>query len=152
MMPVKIIAVGSPFGDDQIAWQIAEDLQNILQRENNISIEANIVTVDRPGVNLINVWQGWQNVCVIDAVIMDKAIGTVERFTVEQLNDYQSAIIHSSHDFGLQQTLQLASMLGQLPEKLIIYGIVISAKQQADLQKKRDKICNEILKYLIVDY
>lgn len=130
MNQVKVVAVGSPFADDQIAWLVAEGLQ----RHAQLTIDI----VDRPSINLLQLWQGQSNVCLIDALLMDAPLGSVHCFTAEQISQYPTTL--SSHAVGVQQTIALAEALQQLPEKLSIYGIVINEPKPEQQQLSLDLI------------
>ena len=76
------------------------------------------------GTELMTIWQGVETVIVVDAVYSKSEPGRVFRFEIGK-DELQSAIFrgHSSHAFGLAEAINLASNLGSLPNKLIIYGI-----------------------------
>ncbi|CAM2920907.1 hydrogenase expression/formation protein [Legionella steigerwaltii] len=123
MTIIKVLGVGSPFGDDQVGWKVVEELKHQLSIDTDVSPFVVIERCDRPGVRLIELMSGFNTVFIIDAVKSGNAIGTIHRFQKEALLD--SAPGFSTHDLGIIQALQLASALNELPDNLLFYGIEI---------------------------
>ena len=75
-------------------------------------------------VALLDVWRGAATVIVIDAVSSGAPPGTVHRFdaTAAPLPT-QLRGSSSTHALGLAEAIELGRTLGQLPARLIVYGI-----------------------------
>ena len=58
---IRIIGLGSPFGDDQVGWRVIELLQDRLDPQ------VDLVALDRPGAALINWMAGAQRLVIVDA-------------------------------------------------------------------------------------
>ncbi|WP_168210328.1 hydrogenase maturation protease [Persicimonas caeni] len=73
--------------------------------------------------SLMDLWQG-REVLVIDATSSGQPAGTIRRVDLleEQLADEVLATC-SSHAFGLAQAVELGRALGELPPRLVLYGI-----------------------------
>lgn len=117
---IKIIGIGSPFGDDQVGWRVADQLKTELP---HIAIEKS----DRPGPRLVSLLQGADTVILIDAVMSGAAVGAIHLLDYPELPN--STYFLSSHGFGVLEGLQLAEALGILPKNLSIYGIEIAHGQ-----------------------
>jgi hydrogenase maturation protease len=125
--PVRIIGIGSPFGDDRAGWEVAAMLDAVLPRE---FLDAGVVAVeilDRPGARLIERLGGADAVIVLDAVKSGGVPGSVYRFTAGQLSSMSAGV--SSHGLGVAQALSLAGALGIDLRRVTVYGIEIDPAQ-----------------------
>ena len=125
MKRIKVLGIGSPFGDDQAGWSVATELSRQLANHSHIAPYVLIECHDRPGVRLIELISGFDTIFIIDAVKSGSEIGTVHRFQKDALLD--SGQRFSTHGISILQALQLASVLNELPENLLFYGIEINA-------------------------
>jgi len=109
-----VIGVGNPDrGDDGAGAMVARALEGDRSREL------------RDCTDLIDAWEGEDDVVVVDAVRSGGAPGTVLRF--DALSDVLPARANSSsHSFGVAETVELARALGRLPGRLTVYGIEAS--------------------------
>lgn len=123
MSAIKIIGVGSPFGEDQAGYKVIKILQKIILPQSGIEI----IYYDRPGIRLLSYMQDHECVYLIDAVKSGACAGTIHRFENENINEFNT--IMSTHDFGVVQTLQMGFTLKMLPKKIILYGIEINDAQ-----------------------
>lgn len=116
--PELIIGIGSPFGDDRAGWAVIEGLQAA-----SPPATLKLLSLDRPGPELIELMQSQGRVTLIDALLTeDYPPGQCMALTPAQLAQANST---SSHGFGLAQTLSLARALNQLPEDLQLLTITI---------------------------
>lgn len=125
MNRIKILGIGSPFGDDQIGWRIVELLKKRKQIQHYISDYLSLECHDRPGIRLLELMENANIVYLIDAVIAGNKIGTIYRYENEEIEELKSIL--STHGIGIAQTLQLGKALDQLPSRLILYGIEINS-------------------------
>jgi len=80
------------------------------------------------GTDLIASWCGRPLVFVVDAVSSGAPVGTVHRF---ELTAGQAGVPipparifrGTSHQIGLGEAIELGKLLGQLPSRLVVYGI-----------------------------
>lgn len=129
MTPQLIIGVGNDMrGDDGAGLLVAHLLQemslpgvHVLQRGGE-------------GSALIDAWQGYENVILVDAARSSNAVkngvpgrhppGTIHRFNL--VDGPLPAILASSlssHAFGVAGAIELARRLKRLPPKLTVYAI-----------------------------
>ena len=119
---LKIIGVGSPFGDDRVGWATAEKLKSssiCLSEKDKIDISI----LDRPGAALITHWQDADAVILIDAVQSGAAPGTLHILSADDIDT--NTQLTSSHGFGIASTVALARSLDELPEYFYLCGIEI---------------------------
>ena len=122
---VHIVGVGSPFGDDRLGWVAAETLQRS-SAVNALEPGRIVISIlDRPGAMLLAHCYDADHVIVMDAVRSGAVPGTRHRLSVSDLAD--SRLPATSHGFGVAAALELARVLGNLPDRLLLYGIEMDA-------------------------
>jgi hydrogenase maturation protease len=113
-----VIGIGSEYrGDDAVGLLAARRTKELgLQ-------DVTVLEQDGDGAQLMEAWSGARVVMIIDAAGSGAPAGTVHRFeaNADPLPAHFSH--HSTHAFGLAEAIELARALGQLPERVIIYGI-----------------------------
>lgn len=124
MNPIKVLGIGSPFGDDQVGWNVAEALKQHLSVYSDISTYVHIETIDRPGIRLIELIRTFNTVFLIDAVKSSSALGTIHQFTKEDIIDCAPRL--STHNISILQALHMANALNELPHQLLFYGVEIN--------------------------
>ncbi len=115
---VRIIGIGSPVTGDELGLQLVERLRQDKQWQLRDEIEW--LLLERPGVTLLQYFSGVETVCLIDALDSTEHSGVV---CIDPKSLLTGTGSFSSHQFGVAETLQLASTLKQLPPRLFIYGI-----------------------------
>ena len=113
-----IIGIGSPYGADQLGWQVVDQLksQQVVLSKRNIRLE----TCDRPGTLLLDYLKGVHKAILIDA-IEGGTSGNLLTLNKQQLLHQNT--LHSSHQFGVAETIALGEQLNLLPEELVMYGV-----------------------------
>ena len=122
---VHIVGVGSPFGDDRLGWVAAESLQRSPVLNGLEPGRIVISILDRPGAMLLALWDEADHVIVMDAVRSGAVPGTRHRLTASDVTD--TRIPATSHGFGIVAALQLAQVLENLPDRLLLRGIEMDA-------------------------
>ncbi len=112
------IGVGNLFrSDDGAGRLVVQRLRGEIPR----GVKALEETGD--GVQLFEAWKGADCVFLVDAVQSGAPPGTLYRFDArtEKLPTWFS---HSStHSFGVAEAIELARTMGELPARLVVYGI-----------------------------
>jgi len=75
------------------------------------------------GTALMESWQGADTVILIDALDSGAKPGTVRRLDAHREPIPTRFFHYSTHAFGVAEAIELARVLGQLPPRLIVYGI-----------------------------
>ncbi len=122
MKDIKVIGIGSPFGDDRLGWEAAKQLQ---QQESLQQLPLEIKILDRPGLRLLDEFHPQQTVLLIDAIQTHHCVGHLHCLEKEALFALPSPA--SSHAIGIAETLKMAEALNMLPEQLLLFAIEISA-------------------------
>ena len=151
MIDVRIIGIGSPFGNDTLGWQVIDILKarHMLATMPYENIE--LITTDRPGLNLIQMLQDAELVILIDAICDPNRHGGVIHLTREELT--VPDVILSSHRANVASALALADKLSQLPEKIILIGLGIDPALDAPLtETSLLALASEIMRELEVHF
>ncbi len=115
---IKVIGVGNAYrGDDGVGLFVARQL-----RDSGLD-GVTILEQGGEGTALIELWKDADLVILIDAVNSGAKPGTVHRFDAHEQPIPVRFFRHSTHTFGVADAVELARTLGQLPLRLIIYGI-----------------------------
>ena len=117
-LPTLVIGIGNDFRGDDAAGLIAARTL----REKHLSNVA-IIEQNGDGANLMEVWEGAETVILIDAVSSGGQAGTIHRIDANRDVILAGLFGISSHLLGVGEAVELARALGELPPRLIIYGI-----------------------------
>ena len=117
---VKVIGIGSPFGQDRAGIEVVERLSSG-QSWASLPLSLAFVVLDRPGPALIPLLADADLVVLTDALAPGSSMQEIQRINLEELalNDARP----SSHSFGVAETLALARAMGMLPPELWIYPL-----------------------------
>lgn len=125
MTPVRVLGLGSPFGDDRLGWIAVE---NLMVSDGFRALPDGLVSAqicDPVANNLLDAMRGANLAILIDAAQSGAAPGTIRRFEAQQIEDRTEP--YSSHGFGLSATMALGRALNDLPGKVIILLVEIPA-------------------------
>ena len=68
-------------------------------------------------------WEGAAHVILVDAARSGAPVGTIHRFDAHS-EEIPSGFFHySSHQFAVAEAIEMARVLGKLPEKVSVYGL-----------------------------
>jgi hydrogenase maturation protease len=116
--PVLLIGVGNEYrSDDGIGIYAVREIG----RRNIPGVV--IIEQNGEGAALMESWQGFDRVIIVDAINSGGASGSMLR--IDALTEKLPAHFfhHSSHAFGVIEAIQMARVLEQLPHLLVLYGI-----------------------------
>ena len=116
---IRIIGIGSPFGDDAAGLEVARMLAEAPPSN------CEVIAADRPGAALVDLLEGANAAILIDAVRSGAPPGTIHEFAFDEL-DHCPARLVSSHDLGVAAAVQLAQKLGRAPSVGWVIGIEIA--------------------------
>ncbi len=116
---IRIIGIGSPFGDDAVGLEVAR----ILAEAPPANCE--VIAADRPGATLLELLDGVDAAIVVDAVRSEAPPGFIHELGFDDL-DRSAVRFVSSHDLDVVTAIQLARKLGRIPSRGRIIGIEIA--------------------------
>jgi len=138
---IRIVGLGSPFGDDRVGWRVIELLQGRLPQE------IDLVALDRPGASLINWMQEIDHLILVDAVSSAAPPGTLIKVDPAQLDTSGGRL--TSHDLALSTSLRLAASLGCLPARADIYGVEIGGHTEEGLSAVAEAAAVELASVIV---
>ena len=116
---VLVIGVGNTFrGDDGVGPTVAARLRELAMPG------VTVLEQSGEGTSLMAAWENTAYAIVIDAVQSGAEPGTIHRLDVTENPipaEYGSHF--SGHAFGVAGAVEMARLLGKLPQRLIVYGI-----------------------------
>lgn len=141
-----IAGIGSPHGDDQAGWLVAERLADTLG-ERGVAVQK-----ARSPTELLDWLDGTQRLIVCDACRGLCSTGEVKRWTWPD-SELLDAIWSGTHDLPLPAVLQLSERIGRLPGEVVVYAVeaatggplnVISKEILESIPKLVDRIIGEL--------
>jgi hydrogenase maturation protease len=138
---VRVLGLGSPHGDDQVAWQVIERLRHPPLP----GVECAVV---REPLGILNSLDHCHTLILVDACQSGAAPGTLWR-TVWPDARLELRDRSSTHGLGLVHVLALAEKLGRLPARIVILGLEISscapgAPVSMDLGRAVPELCRRV--------
>lgn len=107
-----VIGVGNPFrSDDAAGLEVVRRLRRVAAHESSLG-----------GFELMDLWQGADEVIIVDAMHSKSPPGTIRRYDAIA-SSLPAATFASSHAIGVAETIEMARRLGRLPPRLQVYGI-----------------------------
>jgi hydrogenase maturation protease len=142
--PIRVIGVGSPLGDDALAWEV---VRNLRERQ-GLSPEIEVYMVEG-GQRILDVLDGRGTLLLVDAIAAGTRPGTIHRFEwpdrrVEALRP------GSTHDLRPAEALRLAEALGIAPPRVVVFGMEVeSLDPQAGLSQSVMAAVPELVRRLV---
>jgi hydrogenase maturation protease len=118
-MVMRVLAIGSPHGDDRVGCELLDRLRQQLPA----GVEAE--TLAEP-LALLEHLDGCSRLVVVDACRTGATPGTVIRLAWPDCGLSQDAGA-STHGFGVAAALGLAQALGKLPPRVVLIGVEVEA-------------------------
>lgn len=116
------VGLGSFHGDDQLGWQLADQMEKL-----------QLLPVRQAAVppDLLLWLDGIDELFICDACQGNGAVGTIHRWEyceqAKEIEEILPGVVSlrstSSHHLGLAPVLQLASQLGILPRRVILWAV-----------------------------
>ena len=116
---IVVIGMGNPLRrDDGVGLSVARRLEALVQPGVKVRIHRG------GGLALMDTWQGATTVVVIDAVSSGGQAGTLSRFdaSTRPLPQHLGTTC-STHDFGLNEAVELARAVNRLPDRFVVIGV-----------------------------
>jgi len=141
---ILIIGVGNEYRTDDAAGLLAA------RKVKELAIPGIDVTENNgDGADLIERWADKETVILIDAVLSGSAPGTIHRFSLPGAELPAEYFRFSTHLFSIPQAIYLSASLGNLPKKLMLYGIEASSFDTGtSLTREVELAVNNIVKIL----
>lgn len=117
--PIRFVGIGSPQGDDALAWNVVSQLRERLSDRRDVEFH-----LLEGGQRLLDVIDGQGTLLLIDA-LAGETTGIIHRF---EWPDPRVQVLRprSTHQMRPAEALQLAEALGILPLRVIVFAIEAS--------------------------
>lgn len=102
------------------------------------------------GTSLMEAWNGYARVIIVDAVSSGEPTGSIKRLDVSKNSIPANYFSCSSHNFGVAEGIEMARTLDQLPQSVELFGIEgknfqPGAGLSPEVEKAIESAVNEIL-------
>ncbi len=116
--PIMVIGVGNLIQmDDGVGIHTLRELEKL-----DLPEEVELFDGGTLGIDLMPFIEGREKLIFIDSVKAEEKPGTIFKFEPDDLN-YDDAPKTSVHQIGLIESLQMISMIGKAPDKIVIFGV-----------------------------
>jgi hydrogenase maturation protease len=152
---IAVIGVGNEFrGDDGVGRAVVTRLGDRARRA-PLPEGTALCTCDGDAARLISLWEGTYAAVVTDAARARSITqpGRIRRFELPGDSTWSTPRPASSHGLGLAAAVELASVLGRLPRRLIVYtvesagfelGAGLSSRVQAAVEPLARRLEDEV--------
>lgn len=121
MGSIRIVGIGSASGSESLGLLAIDKLEQMGWRSDYPQHQIIMDKIDRPGPALLDCMQGADLAIVIDALISSHAPGEVVPLTPSDISQDEWAL--SGNNLSVAETIALGSVLGELPDRLVILGL-----------------------------
>lgn len=116
--PIMVVGVGNSIQmDDGVGIHVLRELENY-----DLFEEVELFDGGTLGIDLMPYLEGKEKLIFIDSVKAGQKPGTILRFQPDDLT-YDDAPKTSVHQIGLIESLQMISLIGKAPDRIVIFGI-----------------------------
>jgi hydrogenase maturation protease len=114
-----VIGVGNEFrSDDAVGILVAREL-----RRRHLG-EIRVVEVEGNVASLLDVWDGTENLLIVDAVSGAGPPGSIVRLDASNARIPANLFPGGTHGFGVAEAVEMGRELRRLPPNVLFYGIV----------------------------
>lgn len=117
---VLVIGIGNEFrGDDAIGLLAVRDLA----KRHLPGVQ--VVESRGDGARLMRMWKRATTVLLVDAVHSGSPAGTLHRLDASRHPIPAKFLCTSSHQFGVGEALETARAFGELPPRVVVFGVEV---------------------------
>lgn len=123
MTELKVLGIGSPFGDDSLGWEVVTLLQQQAKLKSFTPERLQFIYCDRPGLHVLELLHDTKAVFLIDAIKSGGVAGSLFCLKNEEIEEVTAT--NSTHALGIGYALKMGKALNILPKEVVLYGIEI---------------------------
>jgi len=117
---IVVLGLGNPLMTDEgIGVALIEQLSAIAEQFPNVDF----IDAGTGGISLLYLIEGRRKAILLDCSYMETAPGTMKKFEPTEAQSVKKLAHQSLHEVDILKVLDLSKQLGQLPEKVVIFGI-----------------------------
>lgn len=131
-------------GDDAVGLLAAQRLRQ------EVGDRADVIEAEMAGIDIVDLMKGVRVAILIDAARSGQNPGTVHRLDASTGAIAVGMFPSSSHALGVSEALELARIMGVLPETVIVYGVEVGATEAGQpLSSPVAKALEEVVELVI---
>ncbi len=113
----RIIGIGNQYrSDDSIGLRVAAELKS---HSDNVDI----IEYGGDGATLIDLWDGFDCIVIVDATRSGSVPGTVHRLDAIAEEVPSTFFNYSTHAFSVAEAIEVARRIKRLPKEMLLIGI-----------------------------
>lgn len=118
--PVVVIGLGNPLmGDEGIGIRLVAELAALAEH----FPDTEFLDLGTSGMAVVHALAGRRKAILLDCAFMREAPGTLRRFAPEEVRSGKIERSFTMHEGDLLQFLELARVLGDAPDDIVLFGI-----------------------------
>jgi hydrogenase maturation protease len=144
---ILVLGIGNVLlGDEGVGVHVVKELE-----KHEMPSHVTLLDGGTGGFHLLSWLQDYQEIIMIDATLDQKPEGSISIIKPKFSSDFPRTL--SSHDIGLKDLIESASLLGELPE-ITLFTVSVDPEQSLTMElsdiisESVDKIAKEIMKIL----
>lgn len=115
---IKVIGIGNEFrGDDAVGLQVVRRLN-----ENRLP-GVEYLQQGGEATALIDALEATDTAIIVDAIQSGADTGQIHRYEISKQPMPAQFLRSSTHNFSVQDAIEMSRILGKLPSRLLVYGI-----------------------------
>ncbi|HXG00349.1 MAG TPA: hydrogenase maturation protease [Bacteroidota bacterium] len=122
---VLVVGIGNEFrSDDGLGLYVVRELSLRRASADHLLLRSlTLLELDGEGTALLNAWEGYHHVFIVDAVRSGKPPGTIVTLDAKAEKLPKRLLLSSGHEFGVAEAIEMARNLDCLPTTLKLFGI-----------------------------
>ena len=117
---IVVLGLGNPLMADE---GVGGFLVNKLLEKKDSYPEIDFIDAGTGGMAILHLIAERKKVIIIDCAYMNKAPGTIVRFTPQDVKTIKQLIHYSLHEIDILKVIAIARQLNQCPDEIVIFGI-----------------------------
>jgi len=148
LQKVLVIGIGNEYrSDDGVGLVVAREIHKKLVPSVTVKEESG------EGAALMDLWQGYQNVIIVDAVSSGAKPGTIFKIDANIEMIPAKFFHYSTHAFSLTEAIELARTMNTLPPKLLVYGIEgANFSAGVDISPPVKEAANQVIEQIVGEF
>ncbi|WP_052299962.1 hydrogenase maturation protease [Ferroglobus placidus] len=139
-----MLGVGNPLaGDDAVGIEVVKRLKKLELPE-----EVDLIEGGTLSFQLINFFDNYDKIVVVDAVKTGRKPGSVVRLEMNEFFDFSKISVLTSHDFDFFTVAKVLSMIREIPE-IVVIGVEVENLSGFEMSDSVRKSINEAVKKIL---